>query len=244
MGMGTRLVVGALLGVIAFTIGGTIGGVFGAALMPTTWRGRSQIVVDWNQMPIETTGDERGLVGWFMREITSNGAPALRDTFARDASVQSRLGLSEQYLRSATEVRSSRESKGTLVRIEVIACDADQVRCGAIERAATEHVKDLFQNYGLLEGFGQFLVKSREAEQQRDDTIGWKAFWSLVVAQPVRVTVEPVRRDWRRPLVAGVMLGGLLGFVAMASTVLVFALVTNRPATPRNTPPPSAPPTP
>jgi hypothetical protein len=225
--VGSKLVIQALVLAGAALAAGAFGAIAGAFLFPPTWRAIAQVSVDWNRMPIEASGEERGLLGATMRDLLSGEADAFRAAFAKDSGVQIALGLSEQELMRCVGASSIR--RGDVLMINLEATGSDQARCLEIVQAFANHSHDVVRSYRDLEWFGQFFSMGRESDRTGDHGGFLLSLLAAGVANPIRVSRPPeIEQDWSRPLIGAVSFGGLSALVVAGTGLAALVVLRGR----------------
>jgi hypothetical protein len=220
--MRLRLVFGCLLAAASFLVVALLVALLLAVAIPTGWRADSRVEVDWTEMPIEATGDERGLIGEAMKALMSGDSGEFEDWLATDDELQAELRITESSFRESVQVSSSTGSDGDLLTIAIVARSPDPDRCLAVSRAAAERTADLFQSYRWLEGTSQFASMSRQMEYSGSGSNGffWLALLSAASSDPI--TTYPAKqpeRDKARSVRVAVVSGFLAGILAASCVV-------------------------
>jgi len=217
---------GCLLGGGVFAIVAIAIGFLVLVLAPVKWKSSARVVVDWNQMPIEATGDERGLIGSAMKLLMTGDSRQLKTALVRDPELRTRLGMSEAELDQLLLVASHADSANERIAIELSASSRDAERSARVVRAAAERTATTFTDYRELEGFGQLMSKGRELEGTADEGLIWLHLLSVGLAQPVTLEVDDApRQDRSSAVLVGMVLGAIAGGMAAVCAVGGYALV-------------------
>jgi hypothetical protein len=219
---------GCLLGGGAFVMASVAIGLLVLLIAPARWKTTARVVVDWNQMPIEATGDERGLVGSVMKSLMNGDSRQLKASLVRNEELQLRTGASEVELEQLLRVVSRTDSDGTKLTVDLSASSRDVERSARVVKAAAESTAKVFRNYRQLEGFGQLMSKGRELEGTADEGLIWLHLLSVGLARPVSIEVDGTpQQDWSSTLAAGMLLGAIAGAMAAACVIAGYALFIN-----------------
>lgn len=216
---------GCLLGGGAFVMASVAIGLLVLLIAPAKWKTTARVVVDWNQMPIEATGDERGLIGSVMKSLMNGDSRQLKASLVRNEELQLRTGASEAELEQLLHVVSRTDSGGARLTVDLSASSRDVERSARVVRAAAESAAQEFRSYRGLEGFGQLMSKGRELEGTANEGLLWLHLLSVGLAQPVSIEVDGTpRQDGSSTLAVGMLLGTIAGGMAAACVIAGYAL--------------------
>src|SRR5262245_51895262 len=88
----SRILLGLALAFVTFLITAFVAAIVLVLIAPMQWHVESQVAVNWDQMPMELAGDERGVVGRVIQSAYSDPANVC-STFANKEEHQHLLGL-------------------------------------------------------------------------------------------------------------------------------------------------------
>ncbi len=219
---------GCLLGGGAFVMASVAIGLLVLLLAPAQWKSTARVVVDWNQMPIEATGDERGLIGSAMKVLMNGDSRQLKASLVRDEELQLRARSSEAELEQLLRVASHTDSGDAKLTIDLSVSSRDAERSARVVNAAAESTAKVFRSYRELEGFGQLMSKGRELEGTADEGLIWLHMLSVGLARPVAIEVDDTpQQDWSSTVAVGMLLGTIAGGMAAACAIAGYALWIN-----------------
>lgn len=219
--MKPRLWLGLLLSALAFVSVSFSTGLLVLLLSPERWSAQAQLEVDWNRMPIEASGDERGAFGKLGKHAMTWSSAEFEDFLVATTANRRDVALSASDLRSMLDVDSAESSDGRRLRVSIGASADDPATALALLQIAVQETRSQFNGYRWVEGLGQLWNTSQSYYGENADGLLLLQGLSMALQDPIRVRSDSeAQRDWLTPLTWSVLAGITLG--AAAATLVAF----------------------
>lgn len=213
--MKTRVWLGLVLSAAAFCAVSSASGLLVLLLVPARWSAQANLEVNWNRMPIEASGDERGAFGKLGKHAMTWSSTEFEDFLVARTANRADVALSASDLRSMLDVDSAESSDGRRLRVSIGASADDPATALRLLQISVQETRSHLNDYRWIEGLGQLWNTSQSYSGKDVDGLLFLQGLSMALQDPIRAQVDSeAQRDWLTPLTWSVAVGITFGLAA------------------------------